>query len=815
MSNNFAKFNFDVSDEFSNDDVQNVSNGLDADSDGSSQDRGSRSKGLLGNLLNNNSMSSEGSGSEVSSIVDDESVDVNTMGVNDSQSADDSSDSSDRSNTKNYKNNDNDDSSLYNSSSNNDSDNFSVGDKSGVSESVVVDSDEGVSDSVVDESEPVIRFNFDKPRSSGSGVSGGVPRFGFGADVRGSFGVSSDVSDDFDADSFSDDFVSDDFDNDFDGESFGVRSLVLDDEDELESVGFSEDQESENDVIGISASVGGSVSDSVGSRISSGVDSSSVSDSSLDVVGELDGSGIVNPFLVDDFDDEDEVFVGDFSSDVSGNVGVVSDEIDDVSGVDGSDSSLSGSGSSRDSGSAVLRDELEKVADREVFDESRGNDDRGSASVDSSLFDTVVVNRRRGSRGVSGFSRESVSEVVVDDVSGVDGSDSSVGSRSGSAVGVSSERKRNRHIRENGRLNGKELEFFKNLGSSKSSIDSERLSLLRGRVDGVSSVAARKARNVLYSQAIGGSELLKRGSKVRFGERDRDTLQLLALFRYMTASHIARAFSQSVRTSQDRLRKLRSQGLVIDKKIFGTDPIWFLTEAGMLLSGYDLTRVTESGLKFNMFPHQFTVNHVAANVWGANVNVLNLKDFPSRNRLNEKGDRVFGESLTSELEIQSVLSKMRGMDKADTFVPVLKGNIDVAFTRWERSGGVEFGPSPEMVLGNEYMWALFPPSVLRLAYHVPDLVVKRDRNPDGSPESIAVEIEINNKASDRYEKTLRAFRADDRIYKKVIWVCKSVGPARKLEKIGKDLGLIQEGRLEILPVLTEDGVFKGRDLWTL
>ena len=126
---------------------------------------------------------------------------------------------------------------------------------------------------------------------------------------------------------------------------------------------------------------------------------------------------------------------------------------------------------------------------------------------------------------------------------------------------------------------------------------------------------------------------------------------------------------------------------------------------------------------------------------------------------------------------------------------------------------MSFGESPEFQIGNEYMWALLPPASLRKAYHIPDLVVKRQRNDDGSPESIAVEVEISNKDMDSYEKVLRAYRADDRIFKKVVWVCKSIGPARKLETIAKNIGLWQEGRIEILPVITEHGIFKERDMW--
>ena len=670
--------------------------------------------------------------------------------------------------------------------------------------------DEVVGEGSSSDSSSGVRFNFDKkPVKSVGGFVGqasGSPRFGVGADVGSvGFGAGFDVPvDDTVVEDFSEDILEDTVEEV--EEAFGEHGVEF-------------------------------VGDSAEAVSSVGTDVASDDESDFSVSGNVSGTSssvdVFNPFFDDEDDEgEDETFMGfdgEPSVEVADGVGGSNDGDD---GVVASESVVKASGKFVEDGGSVLsssgvvgsvsvgadepevlRDRVREVASVPVADESRGNDSRVFESVDASELDSVVVERKRGPLAFDyGFSRQNVVEVVVGEkgVEGVADDDSVEG-----VSGVEGVRKYNQHVRSNGRLNGKELEFFKNLGMSKSSPDVEKLELLRGSKHGQESVAERKARNVLYGQAIGGRELLSRNSKVRFAEKDREVLQLLVLFRYMTASHLARAFSVTSGTLLNRLRKLRRLGLVLDKAIFGTEAVWFVTEAGMLLSGFDLNRVTESGINFKMVPHQFTVNHVAANVWGANVNVLNLDDFPVKNRVNSKGVKVFGESVTSELEIQTVLSRLKGIEKADAFVPVFKENIESAFVRWERDGGVEFGESPEFLPGNEYMWALFPPANLRLAYHVPDLVVRRPRNADGSPESIAVEVEISNKPVDSYEKTLRAFRADDRIYKKMVWVCKNVSPARKLEKIGKELGLVQSGRLEVLPVLTEDGVFKGKDLWLI
>lgn len=379
------------------------------------------------------------------------------------------------------------------------------------------------------------------------------------------------------------------------------------------------------------------------------------------------------------------------------------------------------------------------------------------------------------------------------------------------------EKQRYRYMRPDGRLNGAELEFFKNAQINRTTALSNpsEIERLRGPVSRNETEVERRERSKHIARVAAGRKGMISGSRARFGQKEREVLEFLAMFRYATDHQLARMFSEAPGTAYNRLKRLRQQGLVIDKKIYGARPIWFLTDAGLIISGYDLPRITESKLTFSMFPHQFTVNNTAANLWGANIDVLGLHDYPSKFRVNSKGEFTFGENLVSELEIQSSFGKVKSFEKADVFRPALMSNIDREFAKWKNAGGPESGPSPEMHYGNEYMWSLMPPYNIHLAYHVPDLVVKRNRNSDGSPNSIAVEIEISNKAADSYEKTLLAYKADKRLYGKVIWVCKSAGPAGKIERIAKDIGLWQEGRIDVVPIVTENGVFKDRDLWTI
>lgn len=366
------------------------------------------------------------------------------------------------------------------------------------------------------------------------------------------------------------------------------------------------------------------------------------------------------------------------------------------------------------------------------------------------------------------------------------------------------------------RLNQQELGFFRSLHGKKSDlIEDEELWENIRPPKGKESESAKKRRLAVVNAAAGGAKGYTKKVRSSVTPLDQEYLRFLARFRYATARHMGRLNGVSEVSALKRLKGLKSKGLVDSMPLWGAAPLWVVTAAGMLLSGYDLPLITEKTFSAMYVPHQFTVNNTAGNLWGGKINVLQLDDFPSPNRTNWKGERVLGEELVSETELQSSLSSMRLGNTAEVFRPQITGAIEDAFRLWSDAGVKSGFQSPEFMAGNEYMWCLYPPFGEGKSYHVPDLVVPRERNVDGSPESIAVEIELGSKKTYDYDATLRAYRSDHRIFKKVIWVCKDTYPARVLEETAVKLGLWQEGRIDIVPVLTEQGMFTGRDLWKI
>lgn len=370
----------------------------------------------------------------------------------------------------------------------------------------------------------------------------------------------------------------------------------------------------------------------------------------------------------------------------------------------------------------------------------------------------------------------------------------------------------------NGKLSQEELLFYANLGANRSGDfgGKSKKDLFLPPLLG-ETVEQKQEREARINRALAGGSLA-RGSRTRLTEKDYRVLRFIALFKFVSERQIAKLLSVTEHSAYKRLNGLRKHGLTKGFKTLGVrGSVWVLTETGMDLSGYELPRGSEAALTLSMVSHQFTVNHVAAYLWSGGANVLREKNFPQRNLPTGSGEFEFGERLISELQIQSAFGKLRGTTKADAYVPQIKRQIANLFDSWKRAGGPGYGPSPELQPGNEHMWTLYPPVSNRLNYHVPDLVVARQRGADGKPQSIAVEVELRTKADDTsYERTLDAYRADDQIYRKVVWVCRLKGTAEKLTRIAKRNGLADQGRIAIVPIYLEDGSrFTGKDTWSL
>lgn len=318
-----------------------------------------------------------------------------------------------------------------------------------------------------------------------------------------------------------------------------------------------------------------------------------------------------------------------------------------------------------------------------------------------------------------------------------------------------------------------------------------------------------------------GAERFFKGRRYRTTVGDTALLEFLVKFKFANTRILRWISNEPQNRTWRKLNRLRNSGLVESKSIIGIPDLWGATPAGVAIAGYSLSPGLRPMPKVITISSSMGINYIAACLWFNTVNVLNLDDFPAKNRIislqDDGRDRVRGEMLVSELEIRSSLGKeisptsttMRTLGDEKLY-DVISENVRVAFEQWDMNGRVT--DSPEFQLGNEYMWTLFPTSQLTLSYHVPDLVVKRERGPNGEPRSIAVEMERYDKSYDRYEKIMLAYKLDEYLYEKVVWVTPNTRVARAIEKAANEVGF---DRYTIVPIITESGVYDKQDIWMI
>lgn len=403
-----------------------------------------------------------------------------------------------------------------------------------------------------------------------------------------------------------------------------------------------------------------------------------------------------------------------------------------------------------------------------------------------------------------------------------------------------SQKSRYRHYTEQGTVTARQIQFYRNLNLALTYDQHKVADLLSPPTDKQETPEEKVKRERLITQAIGGEEALRRGSKLRISDKDVEALRFLAVFKFANARNVAKMFSESEDTTRKRLNRLRDRGLVLSNKLYGLSTVYFLSEEGMVLSGYSYKTIKKSEINPASFPHTAGTTHLAACLVGADVDVLGFRDhdnidWPTRNRLvfdenTRDFVRDFGEMVASEFEIQTWLGRRKGNTKGEIYKPKAQADIAFALREWNkeltalkekaRGAGSETERktllndillhahrSPEMIYENEWMWALFPRNPANLIHHVPDLVVKRPRDTqDGSPRSIAVELELTAKNDDSsYVKTLTAYKNDKDMYSQVIWVSPTRSIRKKLQKISDKVGLTETGKFRVMPLYYEHG----------
>lgn len=345
---------------------------------------------------------------------------------------------------------------------------------------------------------------------------------------------------------------------------------------------------------------------------------------------------------------------------------------------------------------------------------------------------------------------------------------------------------------------GIDKESLKNIISPKSVLSEKEKAILLSLGSGIDNRAVKKKRKNKYV-TVGDMEVLLYLDKAK-----------LASLRNV---YYACGMKKNLYLELKRLERL---GLV--QNIIVTDAtglnVWGLTELGAAYIGSERILPNKNKVRVSSLSERIFVNHVLACLFSGCINILQLEEYPVYNRINiETGEAKIGEDIVPETDILSSRSNKIMELKGNLFVEdsfkgestkSLREQWNIGWAEWEMNG--RRGLSPEEVEGNEWYYILmYQGGVYLKSYLLPDIVVKRPRNSDGSPNSIAIEVEREVKSIDELKAKLEMYKMDNRVYSKVIYVTSNKRIAENISEAAAQIGF---DRYDVVPMINENGIVK-------
>lgn len=265
-----------------------------------------------------------------------------------------------------------------------------------------------------------------------------------------------------------------------------------------------------------------------------------------------------------------------------------------------------------------------------------------------------------------------------------------------------------------------------------------------------------------------------------------------------------------------RLKRLEKVGIVKNIIVYNSPGVWALTRIGRALIGSERKLPNKSQAGLQSVSERIYVNHIMACIYSGCIDIL--QEGVKANRLDNYGRPVLGETIVPEGDMVSAMNKFAYQLKGKVFVrdsykgetnSLLREQWEIAWRKWENGGKI--GKSPEEE--SPWFYILFTAIGAFSSYIIPDIVIHRERNTDGSPSNIAIEVERSIKSVDEYIRKLSVYKSDNRVYSKVIYVTDSKLIAKRVKEAADRINF---DRYDIVPVMNEDGIVKeGTIHWEL
>lgn len=288
-----------------------------------------------------------------------------------------------------------------------------------------------------------------------------------------------------------------------------------------------------------------------------------------------------------------------------------------------------------------------------------------------------------------------------------------------------------------------------------------------------------------------GRKRLKNGKR-GFQITDRDVLliRFLVRFQFSYVDALARLVNSTPRAIANRLAVLEQHKLVKRYVVAAGSVLWQARKQGIELVGLAF-KEGKNEISFATITHTVGLVNLAVELereFPDNKDVLRLEnfgeEFPVKNRFPGglrsyddwfEGEKTWGEMTIAEREIRQSQKRYRG-DKS------------TAEMRELVSEAMLDPDAPELDEGNEGMFVVYG-SGGKTGEHVPDLVVARERDPDGSPAHLAIELELTPKPPADWKRILRSFREAGGMYKRLYYFTDKKPIANMLRNANEEVGL--------------------------
>lgn len=300
-------------------------------------------------------------------------------------------------------------------------------------------------------------------------------------------------------------------------------------------------------------------------------------------------------------------------------------------------------------------------------------------------------------------------------------------------------------------------------------------------------------------------------------DKDLDLLTFIARFKFASEKQLILLMNVTRKTVYKRLMGLREIGMCKVHQDVSPNRVWsvtgkalqWLAEAGRI----DINDVTEvKDISSSTLGHTLAINQAA--LWL-------MRGHPTKKGLPPDLTIPYSiDSFVSEYQIRSAWGAFKATEreKIKKYGEGYTGSIHHDQV-WKEAKEKNMRAA-EIHARFPSLWTI----ALREAKnkhakhsHVPDLVVNREslRERHDKPVSFAFEIELNAKNRGETADILRSFKEDSTRYAHVFWVVSNHSVARHIRREDEEIGMLNSGRMHILPLLNNDGVRLTDPAWRL